>query len=472
MATSRYIIQNEHKYKDNKFLLPLLIAFFFGLGVAFSAGGFNYGRVFAVALVGIACLLNVENAFCLIVFAFPFSSMLKLSIETISILPFLYLIIIVKIIAKRKLTISPVSLVCFFLFAILQALCIVLYEASYIGIISSLLNIAFVLFVTDYMTTQESATNSLLSKASLCFATSTSLMLLLSDVFPDLPRLAHPQKYAELVEANRYGATVLDPNELAQIILISIGLLIAVMPSLKTRLAKLFSCIIIVYMAVTGIRTNSKSYAITLILLFTFLIFVYIRIVGKTKGANTVLQRFLPITIIAIAGIAFLLAYFVFPVFDARSAENTDILTNRTNIWERYLSVLASRGDVMLWGCGAGNITGLLKLVGQNSSAVPHNAYLEYIIQFGAIGLLLLIASWNKTFSRIKEKFNSYYVLSLVAFLITAFGISVNANDCPYILLSLLSIPLINNNPEIIPTNKRGNLHVKEDLSQMETVSS
>ena len=73
MATSRYINQNNQKAKslDSKWLFPFLIAFFFGLGAAFSVGTFDYGRIFAVALAVITLLLNVNDAFCLIVFAFP-----------------------------------------------------------------------------------------------------------------------------------------------------------------------------------------------------------------------------------------------------------------------------------------------------------------------------------------------------------------------------------------------------------------
>ncbi len=455
MATSRYIIQNEHKYKDNKFLLPLLIAFFSGLGVAFSAGGFNYGRVFAVALVGIACLLNVENAFCLIVFAFPFSSMLKLSNETISILPVLYLVIILKIVAKGKLTIPPLSLVCTFLLAILQALCIAFYEAQYTGILSSLLNIAFVLFIADYMNKHVSDTQTMLPKASFCFAISTSLMLLLSDIFPELPMLVHAGKTSAVEAANRYAATVVDPNELAQIILIAIGLLIAVFSSLKSIPKKLFAVAMMVYMAITGVRTQSKSYVIAVVALFAFLAFTYIRTIAKREGVNKAAARLLPILLITIVGCVLLIVYVVIPVFEARSGENTSFLTGRDNIWTKYLDALRQRFDVVLFGCGSGNVTHLMKLVGRTGNGVPHNSYLEYVIQFGILGLILLFAAWKQAMTSIKEKMSTYYAIPLVAFLITAFGISVNASDCPFILAALLTLPLPNDvDQRVIQSNK------------------
>jgi len=455
MATSRYIVQNKNENKEKKWLLPFLIAFFSGLGVAFASGAFSYSRFFAAALIGIICLLSVEDEFCLIMFAFPFSSMLKFSSETISILPILYLVVILKIIGKNKVSIPPLSLICFVAFAILQALCVVMYEAQYVGILSALLNIAFVLFVANYMNNEEINAQPLLPKASLCFAMGTSLMLLLSDIFPQMPMLVHAGKTSAVEAANRYAATVVDPNELAQIILIAIGLLIASYASFKTIPAKILSVVMIVYMALTGIRTQSKSYVITVVALFAFLMFAYVRRIAQREGAGKAIAKMFPIMILAVIGCVLLVTYVVLPVFEARSDENTSFLTGRDNIWLKYIDALRQRFDVTLLGCGSGNVTHIMKLVGRGGSGVPHNTYLEYVIQYGILGLILLFTVWKQTLSSIKMKLNTFYVIPLVALLITAFGISVNSSDCPFVLLALLSLPLPEDNQQTIRNNQR-----------------
>jgi len=200
--------------------------------------------------------------------------------------------------------------------------------------------------------------------------------------------------------------------------------------------------------------------------LFAFLMFVYIRVVAKREGTTKAFYRVLPVLLIAVIGCVFLFVNFVLPVFEARSSEQTDVLTNRTGIWGDYVKALSMRTDVALWGCGAGNVSSIMKMVGRTTSVVPHNTYLEYIIQFGLFGMILLFVSWKNMFKQIKVKLNTYYILPLVAFLITSFGISVNSNDCPYILFALLSLPLAENNaPQILQARKRGYKYGKKALS-------
>ncbi len=466
MATNRYI-KKDKKEKGYE-LLVLLTILFAALGTVFSFGAFSYGSVLTILITFYALSLDKEDLLCLIMFAFPFSSMLKLSLESISFIAVFCLLMLFKLFSDKRISVSPTSLLCFILFIALQVVTILIYDANYMTVTSMLISAAFVMFVSAHFGSSAEENQTILLRASLCFSIGTSLMLLLSDLFPRLPYQVHPTKYAELVAANRYGATILDPNELAQVILIAIGLLIAVIPSLKSKFTKFLSIVLVLYMAITGIRTNSKSYVLSIVLLFAFLMFLYIRMVVKKEGASKAFSRFLPVLLVAAVGCAFLIVNFVIPVFDARSSEQTDMLTNRTGIWESYIQALSLRIDVMLFGCGPSNVTHLMKLMGRITSTVPHNTYLEYVIQFGGIGLILLFVAWKATFKQIKAKMNSYYVLPLVAFLITAFGISVNANDCPYILLALLSLPLpTTNNLRIIEVrnSKRGSKYVKKNLS-------
>lgn len=440
MATSRYIKSEEKT--DNQWLLPVVIALFAVFGVVFSFGGYSYGRFITIGIVLFAVLLDVNSLFCLIMFSFSFSSMLKLSASTITMMSVLYLILILKLILKKGMGLSASSILGFLIFTALQLFSVVFYGSSLTGIIAVLLTVIFVLFSADYFNSPEADSQQLLPKASLFFAAGITTDLVLCDIFPNLPSQVHASKHAILTEANRYAATIMDPNELSQIILISLGLLIAILPGIKTKWGKCLCVGMMLYIALVGVRTNSKSYVLAVLVLFASLMFIYLRRISREKGFRTALIRTLPILILTIVGCILLLIFVIVPVLDVRSGENADFLTNRSGIWTRYLYALFQRLDVLLIGCGAGNVTGIIRLVGGSATGVPHNTYLEYVIQFGVLGLVFLSVSWKKTMRSLKKKLNTYYVLAIAAFLITAFGISVNANDCLFVLLALLSLPL------------------------------
>lgn len=443
MAMSRYIKVKEKT--ENKWLIPLFVFLFAALGVAFAAGGYTYGRYVTIIILGLATLLNIDDLFCLICFALPFASMLKLAQGSTTILAILYIIILIKLMSREKMDLPPISFFAFLVFAALQTLTIFFYDSVITNIFSTLLNIAFVFLISNYFLSKEFNNPNLLTNASLCFSLSTTLDLLLCDIFPNIPRLVHAKRYAVISSANRYAASVLDPNELSQIILIAISLLIAIFPSFKNKTSKFFAIAMIIYMAITGVRTNSKSYVLTIIPLFLFLIFIYLRTIFKNKGATATIMHLIPILLLTIAGGLLIINYMVIPVFEARSGENTDLLTNRSSIWSRYIMSLFSNPDVLFIGCGANNVTSLLRLAGLSGDGVPHNAYLEYIIQFGLGGLTMMYLCWKKAFISIKNKLNTFFVLPLISFLITSFGLSINANDCFFILFTLLALPLAEN---------------------------
>lgn len=454
MAMSRYIKVKEKT--ENKWLIPLFVFLFATLGVAFSAGGFTYGRYVTVIILGLGVLLDIDDTFCLLCFCLPFASLLKFSLSSTTIIAILYIVVIFKLMSKERMDVPPIAFFAFLILASLQTFTIFLYNSIITNVFSTLLNVVFVLFTSTYFSSQEFKNSRLLISASLCLSISCTLMLLLCDIFPQLPRLAHAERYAELVAANRYAATVLDPNELSQLILIAICLLIAIMPSIKTAFSKIVIVIMAIYMAFTGVRTNSKSYVVSIFFLFAFLLFIYLRSVVQKEGAGAVITKLIPIILVAVAGAVLLIQFVVVPVFEARSSEQTDLLTNRTNIWGNYIEALFQSPDVLLIGCGANNVTGVLRLVGNTSTVVPHNFYLEYIIQFGFGGLVMLFLCWKKVFTTLRSKLNTYFALPLLVFMITAFGISVNANDCLFILLALLSIPLPEElSQQVIATRKR-----------------
>ena len=457
MATSRYIkVKEKNKEKDSKRLITVFVFLFVALGFMFAMGGFTYGRLVTAAILGLGVLLSIEDNFCLLCFCLPFASMLKLSQDSSTIIPIFYIIIVFKLMSREKMDVPPLSFFAFLLLAALQTFTIFFYDSIITSIFAFLLNVIFVFFLSNYFSSQEFNSPHLLSTASLCIGVSSTIMLLLNDLFPRLPHLVHPQRAAMIEEADRYAATVLDPNELSQLILIAICLLIAILPSIKSAFGKFLSFAAMTYMAITGIRTHSKSYVISILFLFAFLLFNYLRMITKKQGLAAAISRIVPIVFLAIIGGIFIINYALIPIFEARSTEQTDFFTGRTSIWNKYILALLQSPDVLLIGCGANNVTGIFKLFGYEYDTVPHNFYLEYVIQFGFGGLAAIFMCWKRVMSLIKSKLNTFFSLPLAAFLITAFGISVNDNDCLFILLALLSLPIPEElNQQVITTNKK-----------------
>lgn len=466
MATSRYILQQNNT--KNHWLIPLLVVFFTVMGAAFAFFGYEAGQYFTMAVLLMGALLNVDDSLCLILFCLPFTSLLKLSATTISVLPFLYLLFLLKILAGGKSNVSPMAMFGFLAFTIFQCVSMLLYDAPYADVLSTALNVAFVMFTAGHYSKVAPRDPKLMTTAALSFGFGVTLDLLLCDFFPDLPQQVDAIKQAELAAANRYAATVMDPNDLAQIILIAIGLLIAILPSIESRLDRCFILLMLLYIGISGIRTNSKSYAIAIVLLIVFLMVMYLRIVSKREGSGVAWQRFVPILLLALVGFGVAFFTIILPVFESRSSENVDLLTKRTYIWNTYINALQRRADVLFLGCGGGNVTAVTTLAGMETSDVPHNAYLEYLIQFGVAGLTSLALAWSGIFKVIKQKMNTYFSLPLAAFLITAFGISVNANDCLFVLLALLSLPLPPNTDRKI-VQKVGKRRVSKYIKASET---
>ena len=69
----------------------------------FNSYGFSTGRLFAALLILFSLGLTIEQNIFLFAFCLPFSGVLKLSESSITILPVLYLVVIVKLGIRGKL---------------------------------------------------------------------------------------------------------------------------------------------------------------------------------------------------------------------------------------------------------------------------------------------------------------------------------------------------------------------------------
>lgn len=436
----REFTKEAKSQKRIKILYFAVMAIACGNAFVFNSIGYSGSRLVVLLLLGIAMLTDIEKNFYLIAFCFPMSSILKISSTSISILPLLYFIVIIKLALQRKARLNLYSVIALAFFSVWQLFSVLAYGAGITSVVSLLLNVVFVVCSSAYFI-EHGEENRQLKTTSIFLMSGTFLDIFLCDVFPSIPYIINYQKQSQLDYNNRYAAMNMDPNEYSQIILVSIGLTVAILPLIKSKIGKVSDIAVIVYFAVKGYRSYSKSYVLSLMLLFFIALVIYILKSAKEKGPIITMLKFVPIVIVGVVGATLLYKYVVVPVFEARSDLQADLLTGRDYIWSEYFKALKRRFDVVVIGCGASNSTFLHKYCSLHGS-VAHNLYLEFLIQFGVTGIIALSIAWRDAIkSIVKNKLTNYMVLPLAAFFITSFGISANANDCLYVLMLIMSMP-------------------------------
>lgn len=430
--------------KDDKaqiLLLLSLVTILFINAFFFNIAGYSYGRFFAILIVAIAACLSIENAYYLVVFSFPFASILKLSATTISILPILYAIIILKLVLSRNFKINNTECIAALIIAAMQLLYVALYGAGMMSIISIILNIVFVMFSVSYLKSRGSDSNKLITTSAIFLLVAVALNILICDIFPDIPYIIDVGKQSALQADNRFGGLFIEPNELAQVILVAVGFFVAVFKSIKSKALRIILVGIALYLAINGIRTNSKSYVLVILGLIVLSFFMYLVYTSKKKGFGTVIVRFIPVFAVLALVSVYLVINIIIPVFEDRGSTGADILSNRGEIWSNYLSLLAQRTDVLLAGYGIGNVSKSLNLIGIETNVVPHNLYIEFVIQFGLIGLAIFAIAWKTAWREFFKKARSLFIIPILAFATTSLALSANSNDCFYILMLLIAMP-------------------------------
>lgn len=404
----------------------------------FSTMGYGMARWFAMLFLLLGLVLRIEHAFYLYIFCFPFSSILKFSDTSISILPLLNLIMILRLLWKKQVRIDGLQLLAFFGLLVMQLLCVLFYDASVMSVGSFFISLFFVLCSASYFSRQQNRQDIFL-RATAFYVAALIAGVILCDLLPDTMYLIDRKKQAMLVYGARFGSIFVEPNEFAQAVLVGMGLLVTIIPTLGKKSHKIMALISLIYLGISGYRSLSKSYVLTLLGLFVvFLIMNWYR-TGKQKGLGMAAVKMLPGMLMLGIGAWVILQHIVIPTFESRITG--DFWTGRGRIWTQYLAALIQRVDIMLLGSGVGNTTVLANTNAMIGTAVTHNVYLEYLIQFGVFGMVLLMIIFVRLIRRNSGKLCTYFVLVLAAYLATAIGISANANDCIFITMLFTSIP-------------------------------
>lgn len=396
--------------------------------------------VFALIIFVGAIIQKTDYIFYTMAFCMPLVSIFKISENSISVLPVLFFIFIIKLFINKKIHLYQHNIIAFAFFAILQLMSTLLYGSSVVTVLSLLLNVFFVMCGSAYFM-NHSEPNRQIKVSSVFFISGAILDVLIADIFPNITLSMNAHKIEILEYNNRYAALNMDPNEFSQYVLVAICLCVALWPIIKTRMGKLLDIVCILFLAYSGYRSYSKSYIITLLIVLAIVFIMYLVRLKRRRGLITALLTATPILVTGLICSVLFYKIFVVDVFAAREFYNTDFLSGRGYIWNEYFKALSQRIDVVLWGCGQQNYSFLHRYCALYGGKVPHNAYMDFIIQYGFIGSLIFIICWKNLIKEILlNKRNTYLVLAVLAFMVSSFSLSINANDCMFILAIIMSM--------------------------------
>ncbi len=400
------------------------VVVFFAFSYLISKYGYTAGLILSI-LVFLKCVyLKSNKIFEYIFFLLPLCTMCKFSENSITIIPFIYLIYIFKtlIIEKQKLEFNQLIL---FLFLILfQLMSICLFKNSLIKIMSMIISFLFMILA-------QNKNIKIINKAkcSINFIIGICLSTFFAQIFPELPYIISFEKQTILDNIGRFAALNGDPNYYAQLVLIGVAFSFYLIISFKQSLSKKMLLIIAsIYLCVSAYYTYSKSFVVGLVFLLFYILISLLKKLYKSdkKIYYTLLFLFL---IILIPLLYLFFIYVVLPVFSIRStSQNGDIFTGRTRLWKIYLEASFNNLYVFLFGSGYNNAF-------LTNGQAAHNIYLEYLLNFGILGIVLFVIIFQKSFKNIVNNLLNPIVLPFMIFAFTGLALSVSASDILFVLI-------------------------------------
>ena len=275
-----------------------------------------------------------------------------------------------------------------------------------------------------------------LYNSTFIFSAAMGLSIVSADLFPNIPYIVSWQKQTILMSINRFSGLNADPNYYSQLVLVGICLLIASVLA-KQKKTRLLGLLLGLFLIISGFRSISKSYALSMIVIVAASFFYFIHSIEGNSYKASIKKLLLSAFIfsVGIVSVFVVVQQFVIPIFEMRT--DADILTGRGAIWKDYIELLRLNPEVLTIGVGFSNDANILgKELGIYMA--PHNIYLELVVGCGLIGVVLILLLFGELFEHFKSTIKSPYFMFLVIFLFTSFGLSLSSNDAFFILVPLI----------------------------------
>jgi len=421
--------------KLKKARLMFILLFWFSTAMLFNYLTYLGGLISTI--IGVAvflCLKKIEK-YLFIIAGLPFAAVFKMAASLPSSLVLIYFLFLLLHFGQKK--IEKNSVFAFLLLILFQTLSCIVFDGFSLSIISFLLNVLFMKCMVDELhELQLDDRKNVFKYAAIVFSIAMILDILSALVFPELPYVISYDKAVALENVGRFSALNTDPNYFSQLLLISIGLLIPIIQEFFKNgkiVSAILLCLFEIVLVVYGIETKSKSFVVTMIVLFV-LILALILLSKKRKLYQYALGM------LAIVSVLIFAIWFyndvLLRVFLERE-NSLGVLTGRDKIWSYYLDLFMSNPLTFILGMGFANGQ---NVIGSRTDAsyAAHNAYLEILGDIGIVGILSLLAFLNIKSKKFGFSFKNSKYLFVIMIMVTSFALSISSFDSVYIFLPLM----------------------------------
>lgn len=144
--------------------------------------------------------------------------------------------------------------------------------------------------------------------------------------------------------------------------------------------------------------------------------------------------------VLALPGLATLATLFLRFVFSPIVAQRSDapLDGSRLSIWGRYILLWLSSAKTIFFGAGASCIS---IFANRNGMPTAHSGYVEKLVEFGLIGLILLGITLKLMLGGVNlNPFRNYKSLPFLIYMITLITLGMSGAELPFLLLGLASL--------------------------------
>ncbi len=388
-------------------VITLLSAFVCVLFLTFAQMSGTRLLIMAALVLYLAILVVAREAYVipLMLFFLPWSTIMKLSPDSISFCSIgLLLVFVLNCLFRgnRKFLSSTVISVAGILAVTLISILLNNYgiSASYIMFIAML--VAYPLFVYWMKDSVDFETCILYYSLGIISAT------VIAFIFADNSNLlAYIQQFEDVGNVVRHCGFYSDPNFYAAQVMGAIGGELLIIN--KKRKNSFWNIVITIALVICGATSISKSYLLCLAILVTVWLYCQMK-----KGAGKIVKVLLVVTLVIIVVLASgafseIIDQYLFRFGKADDASS--LTTGRSDLWMEYFNFFVNNPLDLFIGQG---YTSIFK---EGVHKASHNTIIQCVYQFGVLGCVFLVSGFG-TFvvsAGVKKIKPSYVVLLLVA---------------------------------------------------------
>lgn len=429
--------RNARLLKDHPSAL-IIPAMLFGMVLGFNYVGYYSSIAFFVVFTIWFWQASLVDSFVFLFAIQPLTTIFKLNSSTSSFAILFYALFILKAATERgRLTeyrLPEVPFAAVVVLIAVQGLDALFLGASMVKIMALLLNVMLCVVGSEWLLKSDSEKkDELFLLVAVSYCCSLVVMIVSADLFPSIPKTFLHDSFFQSsgVVYERFSGLAGDANYYSQLVLCGIAFAIGIFHSVRVNSSSAVMVVVAVFLIVSGARSYSKSFYITLVIILVIGLFLLAKKGFRSKQGVVSLIVALPIALFVVFVVV---EQFVLPGFNLRLESGQDLTTGRTKIWAEYAELFFSNVYYVLFGTGFNNAQSFI-----DQSPASHNAYIEVIVEFGVIGTVSTIAALWPSLKSLRHFFSDVRLLYFAVIAITSAGLALSDYDFVFLSIMLLA---------------------------------